>query len=74
MRLELTGRHVDITPSLRRLVDKKLARLERMLNDSALSAQVVLTGENAAAPRSRCMPAARNFCMERAPLPPGRRR
>jgi putative sigma-54 modulation protein len=45
MRLELTGRHVDITPILRRLVDKKLARLERMLNDSALSAQVVLTSE-----------------------------
>ena len=45
MRLELTGRHVDITPLLRRLVDRKLARLERMLNDSALSAQVVLTAE-----------------------------
>jgi putative sigma-54 modulation protein len=45
MRLELTGRHVDITPALRRLVDKKLARLDRMLNDSALSAQVVLTRE-----------------------------
>lgn len=45
MRVELTGRHVDITPALRRLVDRKLARLERLLNDSALSAQVVLTGE-----------------------------
>lgn len=45
MRLELTGRHVEITPALRRLVDKKLARLNRMLNDSALSAQVVLTNE-----------------------------
>jgi putative sigma-54 modulation protein len=45
MRLELTGRHVDITPALRRLVDRKLARLERLLNDSALSAQVVLTRE-----------------------------
>jgi putative sigma-54 modulation protein len=45
MRLELTGRHVDITPALRRLVDRKLLRLERMLNDSALSAQVVLTRE-----------------------------
>src|SRR5438045_1733400 len=45
MRLELTGRHVEITPALRRLVDKKLARLDRMLNDSALSAQVVLTDE-----------------------------
>jgi putative sigma-54 modulation protein len=45
MRLELTGRHVEITPALRRLVDRKLARLERMLNDSAVSAQVVLTAE-----------------------------
>lgn len=45
MRLELTGRHIDITPALRRLVDRKLARLERILNDSALSAQVVLTRE-----------------------------
>src|SRR5204862_6841811 len=45
MRLELTGRHVDITPALRRLVDAKLARLERLLNDSAVSAQAVLTRE-----------------------------
>lgn len=45
MRLELTGRHVAITPALRRLVDKKLARLERMLNDSAVSAAVVLSHE-----------------------------
>ena len=45
MRLELTGRHFDITPALRRLVDRKLARLGRILNDSALSAQVVLSTE-----------------------------
>jgi putative sigma-54 modulation protein len=45
MRLELTGRHVEITPALRRIVDRKLARLERMMNDSAVSAQVVLTSE-----------------------------
>lgn len=45
MRLELTGRHIDVTPVLRRLVNKKLARLERLLNDNALSAQVVLTAE-----------------------------
>ena len=45
MRLELTGRHIDITPQLRRLVDRKLARLERLMNDSALSAQVVLSRE-----------------------------
>ena len=45
MRLELTGRHVDTTPALRRLVETKLAKLERLLNDSALSAQAVLTRE-----------------------------
>lgn len=45
MRLELTGRHIDITPALRGLVDKKLARLERILNDSAVSAAVVLADE-----------------------------
>jgi putative sigma-54 modulation protein len=45
MRLELTGRHVDITPTLRRLVDAKLAKLERALNDSAMSAHAVLTRE-----------------------------
>jgi ribosome hibernation promoting factor len=45
MRLELTGRHIDITPSLRRIVDAKLAKLDRLLNDSAVSAQVVLTRE-----------------------------
>jgi putative sigma-54 modulation protein len=42
MRLELTGRHLDITPPLRRLVERKLAKLERLLNDSAVSAQAVL--------------------------------
>jgi putative sigma-54 modulation protein len=45
MRLELTGRHVDITPTLRRLVDTKLAKLERTLNDSLVSAHAVLTRE-----------------------------
>jgi putative sigma-54 modulation protein len=45
MRLELTGRHVDITPTLRRLVDLKLGKLERLLNDSAVSAQAVLSRE-----------------------------
>src|SRR3979409_55766 len=45
MRLELTGRHIDITPALRRIVDTKLGKLERLLNDSAVSAQVVLTRE-----------------------------
>jgi putative sigma-54 modulation protein len=45
MRLELTGRHVQITPVLRRLVDEKLGKLERLLNHSAVSVQTVLTLE-----------------------------
>jgi len=45
MRLELTGRHIEITPALRRLVDHKIGKLERLLNDSAVSAQAVLTRE-----------------------------
>lgn len=45
MRLELTGRHVDISPAIRRLVERKLAKLERLLDHRALSAQVVLTAE-----------------------------
>lgn len=45
MRLELTGRHIDITASVRRVVEGKLARLTRMLNDRAVSAQAVLTRE-----------------------------
>jgi len=42
MRLVLTGRHVEITPGLRRLVDRKLARLERILGNALVSAQVKL--------------------------------
>jgi putative sigma-54 modulation protein len=43
MRLSLTGRHVDVTPTLRQLVVRRLGRVERLLNDSIVSAQVVLT-------------------------------
>ncbi len=45
MRLVLTGRHVDITPGIRRLVDRKLVRLERLLGNAIVSSQVVLTLE-----------------------------
>jgi putative sigma-54 modulation protein len=42
MRLTLTGRHVDISAGLRRLVERKMARLERLLNTRAVSGQVEL--------------------------------
>ena len=41
----ITGRHVEITPPLRRLVDQALNKLERILNDRAVSATVTLTKE-----------------------------
>lgn len=36
---------MEITPPLRQLIDRRLARLGRLLNDNALSALVVLTKE-----------------------------
>jgi putative sigma-54 modulation protein len=46
MRLTLTGRqHVEITPALGRLVEKKMARVVRVLNTGAVSAQVELRPE-----------------------------
>jgi ribosome hibernation promoting factor len=45
MRLELTGRHVEITPELRALVDKRLAKLDRLLTGGIVSVQAVLTLE-----------------------------
>jgi putative sigma-54 modulation protein len=45
MRLSLTGRHVEVTPALRQLVTRRLVKIERVLNDSALSAAVVLVLE-----------------------------
>jgi putative sigma-54 modulation protein len=45
MRLDITGRHVDINAPLRQLISRRLAKLERLLNDSAISGQVILTLE-----------------------------
>ena len=45
MRLELTGRHVEITPELRKLVERKLAKLDRLLKGGIVSVQAVLTVE-----------------------------
>jgi len=42
MRLALTGRHVEITPGIRLLVTKKIARIDRVLNTKAVSGQVEL--------------------------------
>src|SRR4051812_27543025 len=42
MRLELTGRHVRITAPLKRLVDERLEKLDRLFHERAVSIQVVL--------------------------------
>ena len=45
MRLELTARHFTLTAAVRKLVEQRLQRSLRPLNDGALSAQVVVTRE-----------------------------
>ena len=45
MRVDITGRHVEVTPPLRKLIDQALGKLERVLNDRAVSATVTLTKE-----------------------------
>ena len=45
MRLELTGRHLTITPTMRKAVEQRLARLDRLLNDTIVSVQVVVARE-----------------------------
>jgi putative sigma-54 modulation protein len=45
MRVDLTGRHVEISPGLRRLVDRKLQKVHRQVNDAGVSATVVVTKE-----------------------------
>ena len=45
MRIDITGRHVDVTPALRQTVERRLSRVERLLNDSAVSATAILTLE-----------------------------
>ena len=45
MRLDITGRHVEITAPVRQLLTRRLARLERLLNDAAVSAMITLTKE-----------------------------
>jgi putative sigma-54 modulation protein len=43
MKLSVTGRHMDVTAAVRQQIEQKLRRLDRVLNDSAISAQCVLS-------------------------------
>jgi len=45
MQLAVTGRHLVVSETVRQQIERKLAKLERLLQDSAVSAQCVLTQE-----------------------------
>lgn len=45
MRITLTGRNLPVSPGLRQLVGRHLAKLERLVGDAIISAQVVVSGE-----------------------------
>jgi putative sigma-54 modulation protein len=45
MRLDITARHMELTAPLRQLITTRVARLERVLNDAAVSAFVIVTKE-----------------------------
>lgn len=48
MKLTVTGRHVAVPNDIREQIERKVRRLERPLNDSAVSAQCVISRERAA--------------------------
>jgi ribosome-associated translation inhibitor RaiA len=43
MRLEITGRQFPITPTARKVVERRIAHTLKLLHDSVMSAHVVLT-------------------------------
>ena len=45
MKITLTGRHMDVPEAARQQIESKLKRIDRLLNDSAVSAQCVLWQE-----------------------------
>jgi putative sigma-54 modulation protein len=45
MRIDITGRNTTVTPALRQLITKRLGALEKVLNDAAISALVIVTRE-----------------------------
>jgi putative sigma-54 modulation protein len=45
MKLTVTGRHLEVTDTARQQIDRKLQKLHRVLNDSAMSAQCVVSRE-----------------------------
>jgi putative sigma-54 modulation protein len=45
MEFEFTGRHVEITPAVERLVRKELGKLNRILDSAPMRAHVILSSE-----------------------------
>ena len=45
MELEFTGRHIEITPTVERLVRKELKKLDRILDSAPMRAHVILSSE-----------------------------
>src|SRR5260221_326006 len=45
MRVDIAGRHIDVSPGFRQLIERSLAKIERLLNYRAVSATVILTKE-----------------------------
>lgn len=45
MRVDITARHTELTAPLRQLITQRLARLDRVLSDAAVSAVVIVTRE-----------------------------
>ena len=48
MKLTVTGRHMELSAADRQAIGRKLAKLERVLNDNAMSAQCVVWEERGA--------------------------
>lgn len=45
MTLTVTGRHIELSASIRQQIQAKFAKLQRLLNDSAVSAQCIVDKE-----------------------------
>jgi putative sigma-54 modulation protein len=45
MRVELTGHQVEVSPGLRNLVERKLTKVGRVLNDAGMSVAVIVKKE-----------------------------
>src|ERR1700704_352078 len=45
MEIEFTGRHIDITPAVQKMVSKELGKLEKVLNSAPIRVHVIVSAE-----------------------------